>query len=195
MGAGAARLVLASGSPQRREILSRLELVFEYVVPAVEEVTAGDGPAVALENARRKARKVAGSRPGAVVIGCDTVVALEDHLLGKPADAQAARRSLLALSGRQHSVLSGLCVIRDGKEKHSIVSTRVVFRALDPSVIDWYIATEEWRERAGGYAIQGRGGALVARVEGDYSSVVGLPLAALFDLLPDILSWRLGELA
>jgi len=195
MKAGAAHLVLASGSPQRREILSRLGLVFECVTPAVEEIEAGDGSAVALENARRKARKVADSRPEAVVMGCDTVVALDGHLIGKPVDAEAARRDLSSLSGRDHSVLSGLCVIRDGEEKHSVTSTRVSFRALDASVIDWYVATEEWRDRAGGYAIQGRGSALVAGVDGDYSSVVGLPLAALFDLLPDILSRVVGKLA
>lgn len=180
---------MASGSPQRREILGRLGLAFEWVVPAVDELAAGDAGAVALENARRKARAVAPEHPGTVVIGCDTVVALGDRLLGKPPGEEAARQGLVALSGREHSVLSGLCVVRGGEERTLLTSTRVSFRRLEQSSIDWYLGTGEWRERAGGYAIQERGAALVDRVDGDYSNVVGLPLAALQDLVPDLLGW------
>jgi septum formation protein len=182
-------LVLASRSPQRREMLGRLGLSFESVDPEIEELAEGEGREVALENARRKARRVAGQHRDAVVIGCDTVVAVGDHLLGKPRDEHAARESLLALSGREHLVLSGLCVAREGTEGESLTATRVAFRALEEPLLAWYLRTGEWRERAGGYAIQGRGAALVEGVEGDYSSVVGLPLPALLGLVPDLLEW------
>lgn len=185
--------MLASGSPQRREILNRLGLEFEWVAPEVEEVAVGDGRAVALENAQRKARKIAGADSGAVVIGCDTVVALGGRLLGKPPSEEAARRGLEALSGREHSVLSGVCVIRGGEERARVASTQVSFRELDRPLIDWYVGTGEWQERAGGYAIQGRGAALLNAIHGDYSSVVGLPLPELQDLIPDLLDWTTAE--
>jgi septum formation protein len=159
----------------------------------VEETATGEGGTVALGNARRKARAIAQTHSGAVVIGCDTVVALDRRLLGKPSGEEEARQGLVALSGREHVVLSGLCVVRDGEELTRLTTTRVSFRSLDEARIDWYLATEEWRGRAGGYAIQDRGAALVDRIEGDYSSVVGLPLAALQDLVPDLLQWTGAE--
>lgn len=133
------------------------------------------------------------THPRAVVIGCDTVVALDEHLLGKPPDEEAARRGLLALSGREHLVLSGLCVRRESVERTRVTSTRVCFRELDPAVIEWYLGTGEWRGRAGGYAIQGRGAAFVDGIDGDYLSVVGLPLSALQDLIPDLFDWIATE--
>lgn len=129
------------------------------------------------------------------MIGCDTVVALGDRLLGKPPDERTARRGLLALSGREHEVTSGLCVIRDGEERAAATSTQVEFRSLDPRLLDWYLVSGEWRERAGGYAIQGRGAALVAGIRGEYSNVVGLPLGALQELVPDLLGWAASERA
>ncbi len=122
-----------------------------------------------------------------MVLGVDTVVVLDGVVYGKPADAGEARATLSLLSGRVHEVVSGIAVVEDGETRTASATTRVSFRSLDPATLDWYVATEEWRERAGGYAIQGRGAALVAGIEGDYLNVVGLPVAALLELLPGIL--------
>lgn len=154
----------------------------------------GDPAAVAVENARRKAvalaSEPAGPAAGKTVLGVDTIVVLgDDAIHGKPADAVQARATLAALSGREHLVLSGLAVVEPGAEdpRTALAQTRVRFRDLDDATLDWYVATGEWEGRAGGYAIQGRGAALVASIEGDYLNVVGLPVAALLDLLPAIL--------
>jgi septum formation protein len=120
----------------------------------------------------------------------DTVVALDGAIYGKPADAVTAQSTLRALSGEEHTVFSGVCLIADGQERCEVAETRVRFRALSEALIDWYVASEEWRERAGGYAIQGRGAALVARIDGDYSNVVGLPVATLLTLAPELLDVR-----
>jgi septum formation protein len=141
----------------------------------VEELTEGDPHVVALENARRKAAAVDGG--GVPVLGVDTVVALDGRMYDKPADADEARATLRALSGRTHTVISGIAL----GDRISLAETLVTFRDLD-GYLDWYLATGEWRDRAGGYAIQGRGAALVTRIEGDYLNVVGLPVAALLDL-------------
>ncbi|HEX5145779.1 MAG TPA: nucleoside triphosphate pyrophosphatase [Conexibacter sp.] len=121
------------------------------------------------------------------VVGVDTLVTLDGALYGKPADAAAARDTLSRLSGRTHEVVSGVAVVEAGETRTASATTRVAFRALGAETLDWYLATEEWRERAGGYAIQGRGAALVQRIEGDYLNVVGLPVQALLGLLPGIL--------
>jgi septum formation protein len=159
------------------------------VPEAVEELAAGDPVAVAVSNARRKAEAgfQALLRAGPPVLGVDTVVALDDALFGKPPDAAAARAMLSSLSGREHRVVSGIAVVEGGAVRTASATTRVRFRALGAALLDWYLATGEWRERAGGYAIQGRGAALVAGIEGDYPNVVGLPVAALLELLPAIL--------
>jgi septum formation protein len=182
------RLILASRSPQRRAILSQLGVEFEVRVPDVAEREQGPVPEIALDNACRKAAVVAAQVPGALVLGVDTVVALDDAVYGKPADSANARATLQALSGREHTVHSGVCLVGDGRQRTAVASTQVQFRLLDPAIIEWYVAAAEWRERAGGYAIQGRGVALVARIEGDYSNVVGLPVATLLSLAPDLLS-------
>ncbi len=124
---------------------------------------------------------------GDPVLGVDTVVVVDGAIYGKPADAAAARAMLAVLSGREHLVVSGLCVARAGEQPQTTsATTRVRFRALGDALLDWYVGTGEWRERAGGYAIQGRGAALVTAIEGDYLNVVGLPVAALLELLPGI---------
>ena len=154
----------------------------------VEELEEGEPAAVALENARRKAVRVAREHPEALVLGVDTIVCLDSRIYGKPHDPQAARATLEALSGRRHVVLSGLCLIENGGgSRTAAASTVVEFRVLDHALIDWYVDSGEWRDRAGGYAIQGRGAALVARIEGDYLNVVGLPVAALLDMAPRLL--------
>jgi len=166
-------LILASRSPQRRAILEQVGLAFEVQPADVEELGEGDPREVALENARRKA----GGRPR--TLGVDTLVALDGRVFGKPADAAGARETLARLAGRTHEVVSGLCYEGDGVA----VATEVTFREAGDDLLDWYVATGEWRDRAGGYAIQGRGAALVRGIRGDYLNVVGLPVAALLDLL------------
>ncbi len=136
---------------------------------------------MARENARRKAEAV----DGEAVIGVDTVVAIDGELFGKPRDEAHARAMLERLCGRTHRVVSGLAVRRDRLEVVD-ATTEVTFRAAG-GLVDWYLPHGEWRERAGGYAIQGRGAALVREIRGDYLNVVGLPVAALLDLWPGVL--------
>ena len=150
------------------------------VEPAdVEELAEGDPVAVAAENARRKAAAVGGE----LVLGVDTLVALDGRIYGKPADAEEAAATLTALSGRTHEVVSGLALA--GEVASEV--TRVTFRTLPEDVVRWYVGTDEWRGRAGGYAIQGRGAALVQKIDGDYLNVVGLPVAQLLDRAPWLL--------
>ena len=140
---------------------------------------------IAVENARRKAEAVAS--PGDLTLGVDTVVSLGERLYGKASSTDEARATLKALSGRTHQVISGLC-LSDGHNIHQTKAiTKVRFRGLDERMIDFYLATNEWRDRAGAYAIQGRGAALVERIEGDYFNVVGLPVALLLELEPGLL--------
>lgn len=181
-----ASLILASKSPQRRAILEQLGIAFEVVTPEVEEIEEGPAEDVAIENAFRKA---AAAAAGAAipVLAVDTVVSAGSRMYGKPADAEHARATLSALSGRCHTVIGGICLIEDRGPRTAAVRTRVEFRALSEALIDWYVASEEWRERAGGYAIQGRGAALVRAIQGDYLNVVGLPVNTLLDLAPWVL--------
>lgn len=154
----------------------------------MEELKEGDPSDVAVENALRKARAVVETdNPPALVLGVDTVVALAGIVYGKPKDEGHARETLRALSGSTHTVLSGVALIQDGQERTALAATEVVFRSLDEGLIDWYVARGEWCDRAGGYGIQGAGAALVREVRGDYENVVGLPLAMLLDLCPELL--------
>lgn len=179
-------LVLASRSPQRQAILTRLGVDFSVRVSGIEELESGDPAEVTIENALRKARAVARSGEE-VILACDTVVGLGTRIYGKPADEEQARETLRALSGNTHEVTSGLVVISAGEERTAIARTEVSFRAIGPPMLDWYLATGEWRERAGGYAIQGAGAALVRSICGEYENVVGLPVASLLDLCPQLL--------
>lgn len=176
-------VVLASGSPQRSEILTKLGLEFEVVVSGVDELTGGDPDFEVLENARLKARAVA--RDG-VVIACDTDVVLDGKALGKPADAAEARSYLDRMSGRAHEVLSGLVVVVDGEERSGLERTTVVFKELGEAEKERYVAFREWEGRSGGYAIQTLGSTLVERLEGSVSNVVGLPVGLLLDLAPGL---------
>jgi septum formation protein len=182
------KLILASRSPQRAEILTRLGVPFELRPSDVAEIEQGEPDTVARENALRKASAVAAG-PGELVLGVDTIVALDGRIYGKPASAQEAAATLAALSGRTHSVISGVALVQAGEPARvTSAVTAVSFRELDGALIDWYVASEEWRERSGGYAMQRRGAALIRQIEGDYTNVVGLPVAALLDLLPALLA-------
>jgi septum formation protein len=173
-------LILASASPQRRAILAGAGIPFEVRPADVEEETEGDPAAVAELNARRKATAV----PGELVLGADTVVALDGEILGKPRDAAQAREYLERLNGRTHEVVGGIALAARGEiVACTHETTRVTFRRSDAATLDRYVATREWDGRAGAYAIQGRGGELVERVDGDYLNVVGLPLERVTGLL------------
>jgi septum formation protein len=187
-------VILASGSPQRRAILEQLGVAFTVVVTGVDELTTGRPEEVAIENACRKARAAAaaGQRASSgdsneILLGVDTLVALDGRLYGKPADRREAAATLAALAGRSHSVVSGICLIEGDGERMAAAVTQVSFRPMSEAAIDWYLDAGEWRGRAGGYAIQGRGAALVESIQGDYLNVVGLPVATLLDLLPSLL--------
>ena len=170
-------LILASTSPQRRAILTQLAIPFEVVAPQYDELP-GTGP---LERAAGKAHSVApDDRP---VLGVDTEVLFESEQLGKPANESEAEAMLEALAGRTHAVVSGLCLRTAAWEELHAETTLVTFREVTPRDIAHYVATHEWEGRAGGYAIQGFGGSLVERIEGDFLNVVGLPGALLVRLL------------
>jgi septum formation protein len=185
-------LILASGSPQRRAILEGLGVPFMVRPTDVEELSEGDPEQVARENALLKAR--AALRPGAdeVVLGCDTIVVLDGVIYGKPADESAARATLAALGGRTHEVISGIALLfaqggTEVAERVAVACTRVTFRPIDRALLDWYVGTEEWRGRSGGYAIQGAGKELAQKLDGEIENVVGLPVAALRELYPALI--------
>jgi MAF protein/D-tyrosyl-tRNA(Tyr) deacylase len=192
-------LVLASASPRRRDLLSDLGLSFTTAPPDVDEDLdpTGDAAEQAGVLAERKARSV---RPGpgeCIVLAADTIVALEKHVLGKPADEADAIRMLSELSGKEHTVVTGVCaaLAPSGVCRTRVVSTRVRFREMGTEEIRRYVATGEPLGKAGAYAIQGLGGLLVSGIDGDYSNVVGLPLGATLDLLEEIVTARDGARA
>ena len=185
------KIILASGSPRRRELMERLCPGALRIIPAVGEERADrslspDELVIALS--RGKAEEVAGQYAGAddVVIGADTVVALDGQILGKPRDAADARRMLRALSGRSHSVFTGVTVIRGGETLSHAERTEVFFRPLSDGEIDRYIATGEPMDKAGAYGAQGWASLFVERLEGDFFNVMGLPVCALGKLLKQL---------
>jgi nucleoside triphosphate pyrophosphatase len=180
------RVVLASASPRRRELLARLIREFEVVPSEIDETL--DGPPSAETIARlalAKARAVAGRVGSGIVLGADTVVVLDGVGLGKPVDDQEARSMLRRLRGRGHDVITGVAVVDagTGRAERTAVVTRVTMADVGDDVIEAYVASGEPLDKAGAYAIQGRGGALVAGFDGSYSNVVGLPLEATARLL------------
>jgi len=176
-------LILASTSPQRRAILEQLGIPFVVVAPRYEEI--GDDP---VEHAAGKARSVDGE--GRPVLGVDTDVFLDGRRLGKAETPAEAASMLGSLAGREHEVVSGLCLRGEGWEELHRVVTLVEFRPLSAADVDRYVAAREWEGRAGAYAVQGRGATLVARIDGDYLNVVGLPAALLVRLLADRIGSR-----
>ena len=184
-------LLLASTSPQRRAILAQLGLPFDVVAPSYEEEDPPDADPVELvrRHALEKARSAAdgagdgaGDRP---VLGVDTIVHLGGRVYGKPATSEEAASMLDALGAETHEVVSGLALLSPAWELVEHEVTRVTFRPLTARDVATYVASREWEGRAGGYAIQGLGAALVARIEGDYLNVVGLPAALLVGILAE----------
>ena len=160
-------------------------LEFEVVVSGVDELDAGDPEFLVIENARRKARAVSAS-PGTLVIACDTDVVLDGEVLGKPADASESKKYLDRMSGRAHTVMSGLVLVQDGEERSGLERTEVVFKDISDAEKQRYVNFGEWEGRSGGYAIQTLGSTLVERVEGSISNVVGLPVGLLVQLAPEL---------
>jgi septum formation protein len=180
-------LLLASTSPQRRQILEQLGIPFDIVAPNYDEHDPPEADAVELvkEHALGKARSVADRSDGRPVLGVDTAVVLGGRVYGKPGNAEEAAEMLDALGGRTHVVVSGLALLTTAWEVVDHVATRVAFRPLTPRDVASYVASGEWKGRAGAYAIQGLGAALVEAIDGDYLNVVGLPAALLVRLLAE----------
>jgi septum formation protein len=183
------RLILASRSPRRADLLRELGIPFEIRPAEIDENIPGDfAPReLALLLAREKARAVGAEFPDRVVLGADTIVSLGDRILGKPRDAEDARDTLRALSGATHTVWTGICLRRDedGSEVADVVGTRVTFRRLSRDEIEDYIAGGEPFDKAGAYGIQGGAGKFVAAVNGSRTNVIGLPAERLMELLAD----------
>lgn len=189
-------LVLASASPRRRDLLRDLGLAFTVHATDVDERedVPDDPERHAAVLAERKARVAAAKYNECIILAADTIVVRDGHILGKPGDEDEALEMLRSLAGREHRVLTGVCVGHAARARFEtrVVSTTVRFRAVDDGELRRYVASGEPMGKAGAYAIQGRGGLLVAGIEGDYSNVVGLPLGATLDLLEETLGLRAG---
>ena len=190
------KIILASGSPRRREMLEKLGFPFEVITGSHKEKNHKDSDFagfrhLAMENARMKVREVfdvfsgnniSGTPEEAVLIGADTIVVADDHLLPKPVDDEDAGRMIKLLSGRTHRVITGIAIMKapEGTVFEDYEETLVTFRSLSSGEVDRYVATGECRDKAGAYGIQGYGVFLVESIQGDYNNVVGLPLMKLY---------------
>lgn len=183
-------MILASSSPRRREILSNLGIAFTVLSEEIkEEQREGETPSShVIRLAVQKALAVAKNLQHGVVIGADTIVLLDGKILGKPKNAAEAKEMLFSLSGREHIVITGIGIvdIDHNRTLSGQQQTIVYFRRLTDQEIDCYVATGEPLDKAGGYGIQGKGGFLIRRIEGDYFTVVGLPVSLLYELLQDV---------
>ena len=182
------KIILASSSPRRAEILRSVGWPFEIVPASVDEsLSDGDEP-ISYVTRLARAKAEAGSRelvPGALVLGADTTVVVDREILGQPRDAADARRMLKLLSGRWHEVITGVALLRSGVDDSGVVgheTTRVRFSRLSDEEIDWYVATDEPTGKAGAYAIQGRAALFIEEIQGDYLNIVGLPVRLVYEL-------------
>lgn len=181
-------IILASASPRRRELLAAAGIPFDVVVADVDEsVIAGERPDEYVRRvARMKAQAVSRDRPDALVLGADTTVVIDGDVLAKPADDEEAARMLQRLSGREHVVLTGVAAISPMGESEAVAATRVWMRALTDAEIREYVRSGEPRDKAGAYAIQGLASRFISRIEGEYTNVVGLPIAVVDSLLREL---------
>lgn len=188
----AKKIILASNSPRRRELLQQVGIAFQVIPPQVEEVAEGDHPAqIVMSLSRQKALCVAQRSPGEIVLGADTVVVYDKEILGKPADAQEAFDMLSMLSGRTHQVYTGVTIIDgEGRVRSFYEETEVTMYEHDRQELKAYVATGEPMDKAGAYGIQGRGAFLVERISGDYNNVVGLPVARVYRELAKIQDFK-----
>ncbi len=179
------RLILASQSPRRRELLALMGLTFDIVVSEVEEtVPENIGPGELVEQlALDKAQAVRELHSEACVVGADTIVYIDGDIMGKPSDDADAARILNRLQGRTHTVYTGVAVLTPGRTDVRHDATRVTFAPMSEEEIAWYVGTGEPRDKAGAYGIQGPGGMFVERVEGNYFTVIGMPLPLLYRML------------
>lgn len=194
----ALRVILASQSPRRRELLHQVGIAHEVMPADVDETyLPHEAPAPHAERlARLKAATLAAEHPHALVIGADTIVVIDGAVLGKPVDADDARRMLARLSGRTHAVYTAVAVARDGTLVSGVEAVEVTFRPLSAQQVDEYVATGEPMDKAGGYGIQGFGATLVERIHGDYFAVMGLALGRLVGLLREVgVAYHFGRLA
>ena len=190
------RIILASQSPRRRELLTLIGIPHEVQPADLEEtVWPGEVPAAHADRlARSKAEAIAAREPGSVVIGADTIVVLDGDILGKPNDPSDAARTLRRLSGRTHTVHTAVAVARNGQTVSGVESVEVTFRPLTDAQIAAYVATGEPMDKAGAYGIQGYGAVIVERVHGDYFAVMGLALGRLVELLAQVgIRYRFGS--
>jgi len=178
-------IVLASGSPRRKQLLEMLHIPFRVIPPDVDEhVLPGEEPGHYVTRlSRAKAEAVAARAPGDVILAADTTVVLDGTIFEKPTSPANAVEMLSRLQGRTHEVMTAVAVARDGKVEHALDVSRVTFRAVDRATLEVYVATGEPMDKAGAYAIQGLGAPLIERVEGDFFGVMGLPLRLALDLL------------
>ena len=182
-------LILASGSPRRRELLSRMGYEFEICAPDVDEHVTGHARDIVYTLAQRKAHAAAAHFNRGVIVASDTLVSLDGVPLGKPADAAEAHGMLMALSGREHEVFTGVCVldVETGRSETRSVRTGVRFRPLSSEEIDAYIATGEPMDKAGAYAIQGGAGKFVSALDGELENVIGFPVVEVREILEHFL--------
>lgn len=185
-----ATFILASASPRRKELLELVGLSFEVIPGDVDEAfREGEAPKDhVLRLSREKALAVSAGRPGAWVLGADTIVLINGDVLGKPRTKDEAKGMLEKLNGRAHRVMTGFTILKKetGVAVSEAVESTVVFKDMLPEEIEWYAATEEPYDKAGGYAVQGRGASLIREVRGSYTNVVGLPLCEVVDALRKI---------
>ena len=181
------RLILASASPRRAEILRIVGWPFETLAVNIDEVRlAGETAAAYVQRlAREKATAVATKAPGKIVVGADTTVTIDNHILEKPSETDDARRMLRLLSDRWHRVLTGIAIIHGALPEIKVAyeTTEVKFAAMRAEEIDWYVSTGETMDKAGAYAIQGLGARFIEGIKGDYFNVMGLPVRRLYELL------------
>jgi len=185
-------LILASASPRRRELLAAAGMPFEVDAVDVDERRLDAEPPAAYVDrlARVKATTVAARHPGAPVLGADTTVAVDDAVLEKPVDAADAAAMLRRISGRTHEVLTGIAVVWRGTVASAVERTTVWVERLSEADIQWYVSTGEPMGKAGAYAIQGLASRFVSRIDGSYTNVVGLPVAAVLQLLRSVGAWE-----
>jgi len=180
-------IILASKSPRRHDLLGRITDDFTVVPSDAEESQVGSPCERVVTSARAKAHRVGQTHVG-IILGADTVVVLENHVLEKPRSRRDAHRMLHLLSGRTHSVLTGLCVwnTATGEEREACAETEVRFRTIEAAEVAWYLDSGEYEDKAGGYAIQGRAAAFIEGIVGEYTNVMGLPLCVLSRLLREM---------
>lgn len=177
------KLILASGSPRRLELLRQIGVEPEVFPVDAEELKEGLPEEVVEKNARLKAAAAEKLRPGETILAADTIVAFDGRILGKPRDKADAFDMLKALSGQAHSVFTGMAAVENGETKSLVVESKVYFFPLTDEAIEGYIATGEPMDKAGAYGIQGKGALLVRAIAGDYNNIVGLPVAALKNIM------------